>query len=102
MDLASNGEVFATKHLRLKFRHNGLTLTMKAWDMGHHAEALRAGCAVYGGGRSVFCEYGVFAVVGNVEKFFGLGELTKEKYSVTVFQVSTFIVMSGNDANNEY
>ena len=43
VELATNGEVFADKHLRLKFRHNGRTLTMKAWNMGHHAEALRAG-----------------------------------------------------------
>ncbi len=43
VELASHGEVFADKHLRLKFRHNGRTLTMKAWDLGHHAETLRAG-----------------------------------------------------------
>ena len=43
VQLAAPAEVFAEKHLRLKFRHNGRMLIMKAWEMGRHASELRTG-----------------------------------------------------------
>ena len=42
-ELVAPAEVFAERHLRLKFRHNGRLLTMKAWDMGKRASELRTG-----------------------------------------------------------
>ena len=45
-EVASPGEVFAEKHLRVKLRRNGRVMTMKAWDMGHRAAELQPGMKI--------------------------------------------------------
>ena len=43
VELAAPAEVFAERHLRLKFRNNGRMLAMKAWDIASRASQVKPG-----------------------------------------------------------